>query len=309
MDDKVGIFVNLQALLDFDNIKAVFYRNEEIGHLGSKFSIAHERSFYDDCNFILQCDRKGNTDFLAASGGWILCSEEFKTSVKPFTDKYGFDINNNGVSTDVDTLVEKGIGVSCANISSGYFNPHTDSEIISVKDVGTTYSLVYDIIENLGNTKFEHEAKRLYTSSWWGKNKKNNKKTKTCSPSLPLQHNNFKHRIIELAGLPGIYKIKSPLRIPVYDLKCTECRSTLVINTVQDKLECPICGDTAEKHFPNWHDKISVTLNINNRNKTYIFSFYYGGWVEKHNAKYVDYQGLKFYTSNQVYEERWKEKK
>src|SRR5574344_1456652 len=46
--------IDLQALKDFDNIKVVFYSNEEIGHLGSRYSIKNHKDFYTDVNFVLQ---------------------------------------------------------------------------------------------------------------------------------------------------------------------------------------------------------------------------------------------------------------
>jgi len=154
LDDKVGIFVALQALLDIPNIKVVLFRNEEIGRIGSRFSINNCSDFYKDCNFILQCDRKGNYDFLTKSAGVKMTSTEFENAVAPLLKKYDFISSEAGIATDVDVLVENGVGVCAANISSGYYSPHTDKETVSVYNIGRAYSLVYDICDTFKNKKF-----------------------------------------------------------------------------------------------------------------------------------------------------------
>ncbi len=155
-DDKVGIFVALHALHTHKNVKVVLYRDEEIGHIGSKHSIEFNKEFYKDCNFVIQCDRKGNDDFLTSSGGIKMCSKEFIEATKPYADKHEFK-EGYGASTDVDTLVREGIGISCINLSSGYHRPHSSTEVVNIDDVRNVTSLVDEIITNLGGTKFEYK--------------------------------------------------------------------------------------------------------------------------------------------------------
>jgi len=155
-DDKVGIFVALHALHKHKNVKVVLYRDEEIGHIGSKHSIKENKEFYKDCNFVIQCDRKGNDDFLTSSGGIKMASKEFIDATKEYANKHEF-VEGQGVSTDVDTLVREGIGISCINLSSGYHRPHSSTEVVNIDDVRNVTSLVDDILTNLGSTKFEYK--------------------------------------------------------------------------------------------------------------------------------------------------------
>lgn len=152
-DDRVGVTLCLQALTDVDDIKAVFYKNEEIGHLGSR---ASDIDFLSDCNFIVEPDRKGYDDFITTSAGIKMCSVEFENTVKPILDKYSYKVAI-GVSTDVDTLKSRGVEVCCFNISCGYFNPHSANEIVSISCVDTCYTLLLDLWEEHGNTRFEHK--------------------------------------------------------------------------------------------------------------------------------------------------------
>lgn len=154
-DDKVGIYIALQALKELKHVKIVLYRDEEIGHLGSTYSIKNKKDFYSNCSFILEPDRKHNSDFIYYSGGIKLYSENFEKAVDKYLTKYSYS-KVIGVSTDVDTLVLNDVGVSCANISCGYYRPHTSTEVVNIKDVKKAYNLIIDLCRDLGQTKFEY---------------------------------------------------------------------------------------------------------------------------------------------------------
>lgn len=153
-DDKVGIWVCLNALLDFDDIKCVFFRDEETGCVGSSEA---DLSFFEDVNFVLQCDRAGNTDFVTNSAGVELSSKAFRKAVKNIIHKHGYDFYKFGGLTDVSELKTLGVGVSMANIACGYYKPHQKTEYINLRDVENVYSLVCGIIKTIGETKFEHK--------------------------------------------------------------------------------------------------------------------------------------------------------
>lgn len=165
-DDKVGIYVALQMLKEHDNIKAFFPRDEEIGCRGSALV---ETSFFDDVTIVLQCDRKGNTDFVTRASGTELSSLAFQSDVLPIIQNYGYKFSD-GLMTDVQELKEQGIKCSMANISCGYYNPHSETEYVSIADVHRVTMMVSDIIKQLGSTFYPHEAparpKYKYTE-WW----------------------------------------------------------------------------------------------------------------------------------------------
>ena len=59
--------------------------------------------------------------------------------------------------TDVQELKERGLQVSCTNLSCGYYEPHTDHEFTIKKDLMNCLSLVEHIIENCTDT-YPHQA-------------------------------------------------------------------------------------------------------------------------------------------------------
>lgn len=159
-DDKVGIYVALQMLREHDNIKAFFPRDEEIGCVGSQHVTPE---FFDDVTIALQCDRRGNKDFITKASGVELSSKKFQEDVLPIITQYGYRFEH-GMMTDVMQLKESGIDISMANISCGYYNPHMDNEYVDVADVHRVTTMVSEIIRTLGQTKYPHIAPTFKSS-------------------------------------------------------------------------------------------------------------------------------------------------
>lgn len=141
-DDKNGVFICLECLKKHDAIKVVFFREEEVGCRGSSEAMM---SFFYDIRFVIQPDRKGNSDLITNISYSELCSEKFLEEVEP--EKWGYR-EENGLMTDVLTLKENGLGVSCINVSCGYYNPHTDEEVTVKKDLMKSLSFIEHIIED-----------------------------------------------------------------------------------------------------------------------------------------------------------------
>lgn len=152
-DDKVGIYICLQALRDMENLKVVFFRNEEVGCLGSK---AVHMDFFDDVSFILQADRKGSSDFIDYSNGVDLFDDEFKSGTKAILDMYGYKCEH-GIATDVGQLKNNKLNVAAANVSCGYYNAHSDREYVVIGEVENCYNLFLELFNQLGDRKWVHE--------------------------------------------------------------------------------------------------------------------------------------------------------
>lgn len=151
-DDKVGVFIALETLRLFDNIKIAFFRDEETGCQGSYLA---DLGFFDDCNFVLQCDRQGHRDFVVEAGGIALSSIVFQEAVSPLLRAYQYKAAK-GLMTDVMALKEIGVACSVANLSCGYFNPHRDDEFVNLDCVSRCLRLVVSIIQELGDIHFPH---------------------------------------------------------------------------------------------------------------------------------------------------------
>jgi len=132
-DDKVGVFITLSCLLHFDNFKAVFFKDEEIGCVGSSHA---DFKFFDDSTLVLQCDRKGMGDFVTSIYNVSLCNDDLLLRIDDILDAYHRKPVDGGL-TDVKQIALNN-DVQVANVNCGYYSPHTDDEFVSITDVKDT---------------------------------------------------------------------------------------------------------------------------------------------------------------------------
>ena len=159
-DDKVGIWIGLQCLLKFDCIKLAFFVEEETGCIGSMNA---DMDFFRDCRFVIQPDRRGESDLITNIGWTSLCSEEFLRDIG--YEDFGY-IETEGMMTDIETLKNRGIEVSCINLSCGYYEPHTDNEFVYKPAVLNCLSFIERIIRNC--TKVYPHIDSYSCRDYWG---------------------------------------------------------------------------------------------------------------------------------------------
>jgi len=152
-DDKCGIFICLSMLKKFGNIKAFFFSNEEVGMQGS-YSLDLEE--FKDISYLIEADRKGNSDIITQHFGESLISENFYNYIENIRKKYGYE-HTEGIGTDVSSLVEKGLNLSVINVSCGFYNPHTLQEYIILKDVYKAMDFIEDVIKKPNNKQFKNK--------------------------------------------------------------------------------------------------------------------------------------------------------
>jgi tripeptide aminopeptidase len=152
-DDKVGIFIALHYLNHLPAMKAALFCDEEVGCQGAKRA---RLEFFADAAFALECDRKGNADFVRVASGEPLYGSDFSDALAPILDAHGY-AEVEGLTTDVRQLKLDGLSIAAANMSCGYYNPHSPDEYIVLNDVWRCVSLVGTIIERLGHRRWEHD--------------------------------------------------------------------------------------------------------------------------------------------------------
>lgn len=163
-DDKNGIWVALKLLERLEAIKVAFFIGEEIGCVGSRQC---DIKFFDDCRFVIQCDRRNGGDFIT-DAGVELCSKEFIRDCN--IEKFGYH-EEHGLMTDVLELKERGLNVSAVNMSCGYYHPHTAEELTVFNQLENCLEFVEWICKNLTDV-YPHEYKytRYGFRDWhdWG---------------------------------------------------------------------------------------------------------------------------------------------
>lgn len=160
-DDKNGIWIALKCLQKFEVLKVAFFNSEEVGCIGSASA---DMEFFKDCRFVIQPDRRGAHDLITEIGWSQICSEEFIQDLD--ADLYGY-VATSGLMTDVQELSERGVGISCINVSCGYYSPHTDKETTRVDDLTNCLNFVSHIVEKCTKVyPFKYE-RYSYTSNRW----------------------------------------------------------------------------------------------------------------------------------------------
>jgi len=169
-DDKVGIWIALEMLLSQENIKCAFFHSEEIGCIGSSQA---NMKWFNDVGYCFQADRRGNTDFVNSISG-KLYSKAFKKAIAPILKEYGYK-EASGSMTDVLQLSENSVGVCVANMSCGYWEPHSDEEIVEFDDANNCLDMVVSLVHRLGCNKYGFQYENRYKAlrsynDWYGAN-------------------------------------------------------------------------------------------------------------------------------------------
>lgn len=149
-DDKVGIYITLELLKQFDNFKAVFFLDEEVGCVGSSQA---DFKYFDDSTIVLECDRRGYNDFVTSISGTKLSDETLHNDIDDILTKYG-RVKCNGGITDVGEIAEENT-VQVANMSCGYYDPHSDNEYIIISEVESTKQMCYEILSKTSDKRYE----------------------------------------------------------------------------------------------------------------------------------------------------------
>ena len=150
-DDKCGIALVLSALEHLDMpMKAFFFVDEETGCVGSSELSPTETL---DVGYLIQPDRKGSSDIIAAYCGADSVSKRFRKIMRPIARTYKYS-ETSGLFTDVFT-VQDSAKVSAINFSCGYYDAHTDAEFIDFTDLCHAQAFMFDLLEALGTRRFQ----------------------------------------------------------------------------------------------------------------------------------------------------------
>ena len=166
-DDKCGIYLALLMLARLDHCTAVFVRDEEVGCLGSA---EVPLSWFDAAAFVIQADRNNRSmDIIRDTNGMTCASDAFMDGLDelPIVCAAGHT-ENTGSVTDIGELSGRGLPVSMVNISSGYHNPHSHTEVVHLDELGIACQLAFEAASLMGMTCWHHipESQYFGGKSW-----------------------------------------------------------------------------------------------------------------------------------------------
>lgn len=161
-DDKNGIFICLECLKTFDVLKVAFFVGEEVGCKGSN---AVDISFFSDCRFIIEPDRRDSSDLITSMFCGKVCSDDFIKAIG--AEEYGYS-QERGSITDVGELVERGVGISCLNLSCGYYEAHTDQEFTVLSELQNCLDFVMHVVNDCREVYPFTASYGGYDKGYWG---------------------------------------------------------------------------------------------------------------------------------------------
>jgi hypothetical protein len=136
--------------------------SEETGCHGSKKA---DPNFFMNVGYGIQFDAPGNTMVTEYCMGTKLFdrdSDFFKTCDEVLTENFtNGQVYHSNPYTDVYAL-KNTFDFACINFAIGYYNYHTQREYVVVEDVYNGIKTGKQMIEKLGNQKYQYVAESKY---------------------------------------------------------------------------------------------------------------------------------------------------
>lgn len=157
-DDKNGIYICIRCLETCPCLKVFMAVGEEKGCIGSNRA---DMSFFEDSLYVLEPDCKGGREIHTNLRGIPCASKDFEDALQ--AEANDFEITD-GKTSDILALTLNNIGVSCANIPAGYYQPHKDDEYTLLSELEHTLAYIQQTIARL-QERFPHTYKSE-TQQW-----------------------------------------------------------------------------------------------------------------------------------------------
>ena len=161
-DDRCGVYLITQIINHGFRPHILFLEDEEKGCIGAgKCTKELEKP---NVKFMVEIDRKGENDC-------VFYDCENKAFIS-YIETFGFE-KAFGSFTDVCTL-SKAWDIASVNLSSGYYNAHTNTEYIKLRELNQTYRRVIEILEDDNDEKPYYDYQpRVYKTYSYSKKKEN----------------------------------------------------------------------------------------------------------------------------------------
>lgn len=157
-DDRAGIFAIIQIIKKGLRPHIILTTDEEKGGYGA-FALAYEPCPFKDLRYIIQLDRRGSDDCV-----FYDCAN---TKFVEYVESFGF-VEAIGTFTDISTICPEW-KVAGVNLSVGYRDEHTVSEVLFVSHLNNTINKVINMLQAKDIPSFEYVASPRSFGRWFRK--------------------------------------------------------------------------------------------------------------------------------------------
>lgn len=155
-DDRAGIFAILTILKHGYRPSIIFTTDEEIGAVGASQLVEDIKSPESELKYIIQLDRRGTNDCV-----FYDCDNR---NFVEYIEKFGF-VETFGSFSDISVICPTW-GIAGVNLSIGYENEHTTSEILRVGAMLNTIKKVENMLKVKDIPFFEYIEYSYANNSW-----------------------------------------------------------------------------------------------------------------------------------------------
>jgi tripeptide aminopeptidase len=142
-DDKCGLYIILKLLEEGEKINFVFPSMEEVGGVGSDHFVKKNYNLIENLPYCLVLDRRGSSDIISKKNGY--CEEDFSQILNAIGKEFNYK-ENAGTFSDADNISDV---LACANLSVGYYNPHSSYEYVNLVDLKNSMDFTHSIVKNV----------------------------------------------------------------------------------------------------------------------------------------------------------------
>lgn len=152
-DDKCGVFLILKYLLSGKPINAVFSICEEIGRVNGiehLLNVIKDNEIFKSIPYCLVLDRRGKGDIICHNNQYG--SLRFEEELHKIGKEFGYS-PTTGSTSDMNNIKDYMNG---CNLSVAYYNPHSATEFVSLRELYNTWNYLNALIEKMPrNIPFE----------------------------------------------------------------------------------------------------------------------------------------------------------
>jgi hypothetical protein len=164
-DDRAGIFAIIQIIKSGLKPHIILTTDEEYGGIGASALVElFDEHPFEDLKYLIELDRRGTND--------CVFYDCYNAEFTDYIEKFGF-VENWGTFSDISILcpVWQICGV---NLSVGYMNEHSYSEILCINPLFDTIKKVKVMLQQKDIPTFQYASFRRwgYAEDWWGEDYK-----------------------------------------------------------------------------------------------------------------------------------------
>lgn len=180
-DDKNGVWILLNLIKKYgDKVSFLFSTMEEVGGMTDGFMHELGKTVTDTIPYALVFDRKGGSDIIGFDNEY--CMKDLNDDIAKLGVMFGYE-PAIGVWSDCDHISKY---VPCANLSCGYYAPHSDNEYTNINELINALDFGAYLLENLNGCPYDRVEKKPVEIRRW-KNGYTPSMFRTSSASKPLK--------------------------------------------------------------------------------------------------------------------------